>query len=155
MHQDSPHKAFGLTRRVRTNKLLQMGDPGDRMPSVLMDEMLALLDGHQPCMLFEQLFLNRMPEVIRLQLADGDFAAPRKVAEQADELWQSMSHSSYSTVHKVLWPRRQVQVKPTGSVKEIDNNNADWCFYHNKFGDKARKCLKSRTVAGNTLAGRQ
>ena len=28
------------------------------MPSALMDEMLALLDGHQPCMLFKQLFLN-------------------------------------------------------------------------------------------------
>lgn len=50
-----------------------MGDLGDRPPSALMDEMLALLDGHTPCMLFEQLFLNRMPDPIRLQLAAADF----------------------------------------------------------------------------------
>ena len=45
-------KTFSLTRRVRANKLLYMDDLGDRRPSALMDEMLALLDGHQPCMLF-------------------------------------------------------------------------------------------------------
>ena len=42
-------KTFGLTRRVRANRLLQMGDLGDRPPSALMDEMLALLDGHALC----------------------------------------------------------------------------------------------------------
>ena len=97
-------KTFGLIRRALANKLLQMGNLGERMPSGLMDEMLALLDGHQPCMLFEQLFLN-LPDAIHLQLADADFADPRKIAEQADELWLSMSLSSYSTVHKVAWPR--------------------------------------------------
>ena len=55
-------KTFGLTHRVRANRLLQMGDLGDRRPSTLMDEMLSLLDGHSPCLLFEQLFLNRMPD---------------------------------------------------------------------------------------------
>ena len=93
-----------------------------------------------------------MPDAIRLLLADGDFADPRKVAEQTDELWQSRSLNSY---YKVAWPRRQVRVKPTDSAKETDNNNADWCFYHNKFGDKARKRLKPFTFAGNALTGRQ
>ena len=41
-------RTFGLTHRVRDNRLLQMGDFGDRMPSVLMDELLALLDGLNP-----------------------------------------------------------------------------------------------------------
>ena len=71
-------KTFGLSRRVRANKLLNMEDLGDRMPSALMDEMLSLLDDHQPCMLFEQLFLNKMPDHIRLQLADADFTDPVK-----------------------------------------------------------------------------
>ena len=102
-------KTFGLTHRVHANKLLQIGDLGDRMLLGLIDEMLSLLDGHQPCMLFEQLFLNQIPDAIRLQLADADFADPCKVAELADELWQSMRLSCYSTVHKVAWPPRQVQ----------------------------------------------
>lgn len=94
-------KTFGLTRRVRANRLLQMGDLGDRPPSALMDEMLALLDGHTPCMLFEQLFLNRMPDPIRLQLANADFTDPRKVAERADELWQSMIPNDSPGINRV------------------------------------------------------
>ena len=34
-------------------------------------------------MLFEQLFLNWMPDTMRLELADADFTDPCKVAEQA------------------------------------------------------------------------
>ena len=109
-----------------------------------MDEMLALLDGHQPCMYaIQAVFLNRMPDAIRLQLADADFADPLKVAEQADELWQSMSLSSYSTVHKVAWPRRQVRVKPADSANETNNNNANWCFYQ-----KVEEVLKNLHVCG-------
>ena len=148
-------KTFGLTRRVRANKLLHMDDLGDRRPSALMDEMLALLDGHQPCMLFEQLFLNRMPDPIRLQLVDADFTDPRRVAERADALWQSMACSSDSLIHKATVSWRHARLKPTGPVKEMTNFNTDWCFYHNKFGDKARKCLKPCKFPENSQAGRQ
>ncbi len=83
-------ETFGLSRRVRASKLLNMDELGNHMPSALMDEMLSLLDNHRPCMLFEQRFLDRMPGPIRLQLADADFADPRRVAEQADWLWLSL-----------------------------------------------------------------
>ena len=118
-------------------------------------EILALLDGHQPCMLFEQLFLNRMPDNIRLQLTDTDFTDPRKVAEHADELWQAMSLNSCPTIHKVTMPGRQTRAKSTGPAKETCDNSADWCYYHNKFGDKARKCVQPCTFSGNARAGRQ
>ena len=99
-------KTFGLSRRVRATELLNIDDLGDHTLSTLMDEMLSLLDGHQPCMLFEQLFLNRMPDPIRLQLADADFTDPRQVAEQADQLWPSMKHNGGSTLHKAAYPCR-------------------------------------------------
>ena len=137
-------KTFGLTRRARANRLLQMGDLGDRPPSALMDEMLALLDGHTPCMLFEQLFLNRMPDSIRLQLADADFSDPRKVAERADELWLSMSLDA-SSIHRVG------SGKPRPPKKE---HNPDWCFYHNKYGNKAKKCVPPCKFQENSQAGR-
>ena len=142
-------KTFGLTRRARANRLLQMGDLGDRPPSALMDEMLALLEGHTPCMLFEQLFLNRMPDTICLQLADADFTNPREVAERADQLWQSMSLHEGVSIHRV----GAKQQKPP--AKETKNHNPDWCFYHNKFGDKARKCVKPCKFPENSQAGRQ
>ena len=79
-------KTFCLTCVVCANKLINMDDPEDRMSSALTDELLSLLDGHQPCVLFEQLFQNRLPDPICLQLADADFTDPSKVAEQANEL---------------------------------------------------------------------
>ena len=142
-------KTFGLTRRARANRLLQMGGLGDRPPSALMDEMLALLEGHTPCMLFEQLFLNRMPDPIRLQLADADFTDPRRVAERADELWQSMSLHDGASVHRVGTRRQK------SPAKDTKDHNPDWCFYHNKFGDKAKKCTKPCKFPENPQAGRQ
>ena len=110
-------KTFGLTRRVRANRLLQMGDLGDRRPSALMDEMLSLLDGHSPCMLFEQLFLNRMPDPIHLQLAEADFTDPRRVAEHADELWLAMGPNNDLTIHRVAKQRYQgPATKQTGRL---------------------------------------
>ena len=51
---------FGLSKRERASLLLHTRPLGDSKPSVLMDEMLALLGDHPPCMLFEQLFLERL-----------------------------------------------------------------------------------------------
>ena len=54
-----------------------------------MDEMLALLVSHKPCMLFESIFLRCMPEDIRLQLATSSFDDLRALAKTADEFWQA------------------------------------------------------------------
>ncbi|KAK4325415.1 hypothetical protein Pmani_004010 [Petrolisthes manimaculis] len=60
---------------------------GDRKPSELINEMLALMEGHKSCLLFEQIFLEQMPEDIRLLLAQDTFTDPRGLAARADELW--------------------------------------------------------------------
>lgn len=140
-------RTFDLSRRVRATKLLNLDDLGDRMPSALMNEMLSLLDGHQPCMLFEQLFLNRMPDSICLQLAEADFTNPRRVAEQADQLWLALDRTT--AIH---YQHRQPRPKPTAATKP---SNAEWCFYHNRFGDKARKCIQPCKFQENSQAGRQ
>ena len=130
-------KTFGLTRRVRANKLLNMDDLGDRMPSALMDEMLSLLNGHLPCMLFKQLFMNLMPDSILLQLDDADFTDSRRVVGQADRFWLSMDQNSSSIIHKATCSRRLARANEnSASMKTVG------CFYHNRFGDKARKCVQ-------------
>ena len=147
-------KTFGLTRRVRANKLLHMEELRDRLPSALMDEMLSLLDRHQPCMLFEQIFLNRMPDHIRLRLADADFSDSRRVAEQADELWHAMDSSSNPSINRASLPKRSGRGKPPAKEPE-DSPDKDWCCYHKRFGDKAKKCTQSCKFPENSLAGRQ
>ena len=58
-----------------------------------MDEMLALLGSHKPCMLFESIVLRCMPEDIRLQLATSRFDDLRALAKTAEEFWQAKEQS--------------------------------------------------------------
>ena len=59
----------------------------DKKLSELMDEMLALADGHDTCFLFKQIFLNQLPDALQIQLSTADFSDPRAFALQADKLW--------------------------------------------------------------------
>ena len=78
---------FGLRKRERASKLLHLHPLGDRKPSELMDEMLSLFADHGFCFQAEQLFLEQLPEDIRLQLSNDDFTNPRALTTKADVLW--------------------------------------------------------------------
>ena len=80
---------FGLNRRKRAARLLHFHQLGDSKPSGLMDEMLALLGDHPPCLLFEQLFLERHFEDICIHLVDVKIDNCRELARRADALWSS------------------------------------------------------------------
>ena len=97
-----------------------MNGLGDKKPSKVMDEMLVLADNHQNCPLFEQIFLEQLPEDIRLQLANDDFMDARKIALKADVLWQAKSTSLPMAISKVSTPKYTC------------------CYYHHKFGKKAK-----------------
>ncbi|XP_051898604.1 uncharacterized protein LOC127585295 [Pristis pectinata] len=86
-------ETFGLSRREQASRLLHLDGLGDRPPSVLMNKMLALADGHKPCLMFKQAFLEQLPDDIHLLLADADFSDPRKVAARADVLWRAKKES--------------------------------------------------------------
>ena len=87
---------FGLSERERASRFLHFRELGDTKPSVLMDEMLALLENHTPCFLFQQLFLERLPEDIRVQLVDTQADDYRQLAKKADVFWASRD-MSFST----------------------------------------------------------
>ena len=135
---------YGLGRRDRASKLLHYSNPGDLKPSEMMDEILSLLDGHKTCLLAEQIFLEQLPEDIRLQIAEDNFEDPRAVALRADILWLSKQQSAPSTIHRVTARKEDTKV-----------DHQDYCFYHAKFGDKARKCRPQCKYPGNMVAGRQ
>jgi hypothetical protein len=146
--KDNLLRTFGLTRRERAAKLLQMTSLGDRKPSFLLAEMRALSDGHTDCMLFEELFLRQMPDDIRLQLAQADFGDLDAIARQADALWQARPQATeFSGLHKLV-------KKP--HLSDSDSTSREgWCFYHTKFGSKAKKCRAPCTFSGNAPATRQ
>ena len=74
---------FGLSKHERASCLLHFFPLGDSKPSTLMDEMLGLLGDHPPCLLFEQLFLERLPEDIRIQLVDSKIEDHRQLATES------------------------------------------------------------------------
>ena len=82
---------YDLSVRERAGRLLHFHPLGDSKPSVLMDEMLALLGNHSSCFLFYQLFLERLPEDIGIQLVDPSTKIEnhRELAKQTDALWSS------------------------------------------------------------------
>ena len=146
---------FGLSRRERASRLLRMRGLGDRRPSQLMDEMLALLDGHTPCLLFEQIFLEQLPEDVRLPLANADFSNLRAVSLLADTLWLARDQDvgATTTVSRVsAVPKRRNKFSST-SAEFTDTKGL--CFYHARFGNKAHKCEAPCAFPGNALADRR
>ena len=80
---------FGLSKHERAFRLFHFRPLGDSKPSTLMDKMLGLLGDHPPCLLFEQFFLERLPEDIHIQLIDLKIEDHRQLAKWADTLWSS------------------------------------------------------------------
>ena len=148
--KDRLNDTFGLNKRERASRLLHFRELGDTKPSALMDEMLALLGDHPPCLLFEQLFLERLPEDIRMQLVDAQFDDCRKLAKHADALWtsQDMEYST-NTVHHNRPTKQKVNKIPSQSPQD------GLCFYHRTFGKAARKCTEPCAWTGKEKAGQK
>ena len=123
---------FGLSKHERASKLLHLHLLGDRKPSELMDEMLSLLADHGFCFLAEQLFLEQLPEDIRLQLSNDDFNNPRALATKADVLWIAKQQAA-TAINKVT-------SQPKGKITTTHATLQNWCFYHKRFGDDAKNC---------------
>ncbi len=117
---------FGLTERERASRLLHFRPLGDSKPSALTDEMLALLGNHTPCLLFQQLFLERLPEDIRIQLVDAKLEEPRQLARQADALWSTRSMGAYAVnaIQRKHTSVGKTQTKPQGFTPDPNR----WCY---------------------------
>ena len=125
-------ETFTSSEYERANKLLQLPPLGDQQPSQLMDFMLGLLGDHPPCFLFRQLFLNRLQEQIRSVLMHSQVADMRDLAKAADRLYQAYNMNE---VNKV-----SVR-KHNKSSSSTNNLPSPLCYFHNKFGHKARRCI--------------
>ena len=144
---------FGLSRRERASRLLHFRPLGDSKPSSLMDEMLALGGDHVACPLFEQLFLERLPDDIRIQLVDTKFEDCRQLAKRADALWESrdMGPPVANALHRRR-PRRHPKLPPNQEHKQDDDTPNQLCYYHRTFGEAARQCRQPCSWTGNSKA---
>ena len=144
---------FGLSKQERATRLLHFRPLGDSKPSSLMDEMLALLGEHKSCMLFEQLFLERLPEEIRTQLVADKIDNHREMARKADQLWAARDASSTPGAHSVQRGKPNSR-KIKSNTAEESPDNSQLCYYHRRFGEAARQCRQPCSWSGNAKANR-
>ena len=135
--EDPPrdHKYLALKKRLLDTfdlsdnaRLLNMPQLGDKKPSVLMNEMLALIADHCPCFLFNYLFLQLLPDDIRMILSGQQWNDPRQLAARADELW--LARSPAPPVSRLSRPRKGTNY---GQDQQGSSRNQEkLCFYHKR-----------------------
>ena len=146
---------YGKTRWQRAFALLDHPDLGDRRPSALMSDMVALLpEDAQPNTLFLALFLRRLPPSLRDHLAAADLDTADEMAELADKLWDARNSQSISAVADSVAAVRPFS--PSRSGRSPDRRpqqqqhhrqstphrgrDSSWCRNHRRFGDKTKNC---------------
>ena len=146
-------------------ELLDMGDLGDRRPSVLMDAMLALPPpGCTPDYVFLCLFLRRLPADMRDQLAAQDIVDPAAMSLAANRIFDARQQPGFGPVSAVglgqrgrspsprdSRPRRPNQGRSSGRQQTPGPSGA-LCYYHERFGIKAHKCERPCSWTGNMPA---
>ena len=152
---------FALSERERAAQLLDLEELGDRKPSALVDHILALAGDGNRDFLLREIFLRKLPEPIRAIVASSTMKDLRKLGSEADKHF-STSGAMFSTaasceviqqpsteIQASLRPRRpQMSSRPVSSSKTL-------CFYHEKFGNAARKCRAPCTWGNETADNRQ
>ncbi len=114
--------------------------------------MLALRGGYSSHILFRELFLRHLPEQVRLALANSFTTDLRALAKEADKLCLAKRH-----VRAAGWTQEPTKVAPAPSPAEPTLLAAmarrpnptppphplpdrTLCYYHARFGQKARSC---------------
>lgn len=138
---------FSLSDSERASKIINLPELGEEKPSVLMDSMLALLGNHEPCFLFRELFLQKIPEELRNHLVTMRISDCRQLAAAADDLHQTQPSSSFNAIRKFQRPTNQ---------KEKEDKKG-FCFFHARFGARSYRCQQPCTYKsqGNEKAGHQ
>lgn len=137
--------AYDLSDEERASALFTQQGLGDFKPSELMDRMLSLLGTHKPCFLFKHLYMQQLPHFVRMTLANSKIEDFRQLALEADKIY-STGRNQYSAVDLVNDVRtgQQRHNKPastSGSSQEKVRPTPPVCWYHNKYGTKAQKCV--------------
>jgi hypothetical protein len=156
--------SFKPSKWEQVSKLLHFPDLGDRRPTALMDAMLATLPtgASSNCVLFQGIFLERMPDYIRTHLSVPKFDTARDMAVMADTLWAGhMRHSTTSGHVSAVMPARDSRspdrrtASPAGrqSQRSSTPGASTLCRLHKKFGRDARACHPPCSWTGNARGG--
>ncbi|XP_035226801.1 uncharacterized protein LOC118199114 [Stegodyphus dumicola] len=156
------------SENTKLKQLLQDLQLGDMRPSQLLSKMQELAGDNFKSNVLQSLWLNRLPNNIQAILASSNENLPQ-LAQMADKIHDVLQPQAISQVQhpsvdisslqqqiqelslQVAALQTRSQYHPRGRSKSRNRNNreyqrahsgtqSDICFYHSRFGDKARKC---------------
>ena len=130
---------------------------GDLRPSQLLDAMMALLPpGEPPGILFQALFMQRLPVDMRDHLVAANLENPREMAILADRMWDSRSDkaATVAAVRGASPAERGRDRHQRSPRRRAHTPHPDGlCFFHGRFGAKAHRCSPPCTWTGPLAAG--
>lgn len=152
-------KEFSDSQQSKLNRLIQEIRLGDDKPSQLLKRMKDLAGNSITDDALKSLWLQRLPESIRavISIGDGDST---QWAKQADKMMEVTNLPSISAVSNPLQDeiaalRKEIAELKTHRGRSMSRSDGDkerprarskskqkypFCFYHLRFGSKARKC---------------
>ena len=155
------------TRHNRLQQLLQQSTLGDQKPSELLRNMRHLNGDDEETDLFKELFLQRMPKEVKVVLiAFGEKATLDELADTADNMIDASTSNVYNhQINEIEQLREEVAAlrfksrandssRSRNTQKPTDSSASSWCWYHTRFGTRARSCIKpcSFMISGNDKA---
>ena len=146
---------FGLSEKDRANQLLDDTPQGDRSPTDIMMDLIALARDDDIKFVLKHLFLRKLPKEVRGPMGACKETDLMEFAKEATEIWRGFQDSQTSSVNAIQ-PRvqpRQRQQSSTSSAARQKREKSSKCWYHATWGDKARKC--ERPCSWQTGPGRR
>jgi hypothetical protein len=152
---------FELSELEKADRLLSLNGLGDSKPSELMERMLAVLGAVDPSFLFAHIFLRQLPAPVRTALASSPLPSSRDYRALAVEADRIFLANRQQFVHALL-PTQRTSVPPSkddpdtaAAVTARRQREDGWCYYHSRFGAKAKQCRQpcSFGAQGKARAG--
>ncbi|KAM9332927.1 ester hydrolase C11orf54 homolog isoform 2-T2 [Pholidichthys leucotaenia] len=137
---------YTLSDSERAERLLTRTELGDGSAVDLMEKMLALRGTDDEHFLFAHLFLRTLPTAARAALANSPLLAMRDYRALAWEADRIINATRTITVNTAAAEpgetTRGGEEPPTAAAAGAKEREGETlCFYHRRFGEKARRCV--------------
>ena len=156
-------RRYALSDAERAEKLLNLSGLGGGTALELMENMLSLLGPDDGGFLFAHLFLRQLPAAVRAVLANSPLLPAKDYRSLAEEADRILLASRTFDVHALATDSPAAPSTPppaspgasapllTAGIATRRHGGKNICFYHQRFGDRARRCLPpcAFTAQGN------
>lgn len=165
---------FSESQESKLRRLLKSHQLGDQKPSHFLQIMRNLASGQLNDSLLKTLFLEQLPEDVRSILVISQVSDVSALALQADKIMSlrtpqvfEMNSTANSDITMICQKIDALEKKfnnfSRGRNSERNSNNSrsnksrnrsksrnkEWCWYHNRFAEKATKCVKPCSFTKN------